>query len=86
MLESCYSTKEWVERHKRKHVVKKELRQIKLELGLMNAKNKIIVENWKAFKKDQVFSRATMDVLFDRPRERYFVEAKLVKSRNKTCA
>jgi len=52
VLKSCYNMKEWVERHKCKHLVKKELHQIKLELDLMNTKNEIIVENWKVFKKD----------------------------------
>lgn len=86
VLESCYTTKEWVERRKRKHLVKRELHAIKPELGLMNAKNEIIIENWKAFKNKYSLSRATMDVLLDRPGERYFAEAKLVRARNKGCA
>ncbi len=86
VLDSCYMTKEWAERRKRKHLVKKELHQINPQLGLMNAKNEIIVENWKAFKKERMFSRATMDVLLDQLGERYFSEAKMVRSRNKTCA
>ena len=44
----------------------------------MNAKNKIIVENWKKFKTERMFSRATMDVLLDRPGEAYFGKAKSV--------
>lgn len=85
-LESCYTTKEWSERRKRKHLVKKELHTINPELELLNANNEIIVDNWKAFKKDRMFSRATMDVLLDRPGEAYFGQAKLVRSKNKTCA
>ena len=85
MLDSCYTAGEWSEKRKRKHLVKKELHQIDPELGLMNAKNEIIVENWKKFKTERMFSRATMDVLFDRPGDAYFGKAKSVSQKNKTC-
>ncbi len=52
----------------------------------MNMKNEIIVENLKAFKNKQSFSRATMDILLNRPREAYFVEAKMVRARNRSYA
>ena len=45
VLDSCYTTGKWSEWRKHKHLVKKELCQIDPELGLMNAKNEIIVEN-----------------------------------------
>ena len=85
MLDNCYTAGEWSERWKRKHLVKKKLHQIDPELGLMNAKNEIIVENWKKFKTERMFSRATMDVLLDRPGEAYFGKAKSVSQKNKTC-
>ena len=85
VLDSCYTVSEWSERWKRKHLVKKELHQIDPELGLMNAKNEIIVENWKKFKTERMFSRATMDVLLDRPGDAYFGKAKSVSQKNKTC-
>ena len=85
VLDSCYTAREWSERPKRKHLVKKELHQIDPELGLMNAKNEIIVENWKKFKTERMFSKATMDVLLDRPSEAYFGKAKSVSQKNKTC-
>ena len=78
VLDSCYTTGKWSEQRKHKHLVKKELHQIDPELGLMNAKNEIIVENWKKFKTEHMFSRATMDVLLDRPGEAYFGKAKSV--------
>ena len=78
VLDSCYTASEWSERQKRKHLVKKELHQIDPELGFMNAKNEIIVENWKKFKTERMFSRATMDVLLDRPGDTYFRKAKSV--------
>ena len=85
VLDSCYTAGEWSEQRKRKHLVKKELHQIDPELGLMNAKNEIIVENWKKFKSEHMFSRATMDVLLDRPGDAYFGKAKSVSQKNKTC-
>ena len=85
VLDNCYTAGKWSERRKCKHLVKKELHQIDPELGLMNAKNEIIVENWKKFKTERMFSRATMDVLLDRPGEAYFGKAKSVSQKNKTC-
>ena len=85
VLDSCYTAGEWSERWKRKHLMKKELHQIDPELGLMNAKNEIIMENWKKFKTERMFSRATMDVHLDRPGEAYFGKAKSVSQKNKTC-
>ena len=85
VLDSCYTANKWSERRKRKHLVKKELHQIDPKLGLMNAKNEIIVENWKKFKTERMFSRATMDVLLDRPGDAYFGKAKSVSQKNKTC-
>ena len=84
VLDNCYTTGKWSERRKRKHLVKKELHQIDLELGLMNAKNEIIIENLKKFKPERRFSRATIDVLLDRPGEVYFGKAKSVSQKNKT--
>ena len=78
VLDSCYTTGKWSKQRKHKHLVKKELHQIDPELGLMNAKNEIIVENWKKFKSERMLSRATMDVLLDRPGEAYFGKAKSV--------
>ena len=37
VLESCYSTKDWVEQRKRKQLIKKELNNIDPTLGLINA-------------------------------------------------
>ena len=83
MLASYYIASEWSERRKRKHLVKKELHQI--DSGLMNAKNRIILENWKKFKIEHMFFRATIDVFFHRPGEAYFGKAKSVSQKNKTC-
>ena len=42
------------------------------------------MENWKKFKTECMFSRATMDILFDKPSDTYFVKAKSVSQKNKT--
>ena len=50
VLESCYNTKESVERRKRKQLVKWELNNIDPSLGLINADGELIHAKWKAFK------------------------------------
>ena len=86
MLESCYSTKDWVERRKRKQLIKKELNNIDPTLGLINAEEELIHENWKEFKASRCITSASMNVLLERPGEQYFTQAKQLKSKNKTCA
>ena len=86
VLESCYSSKDWVERVKQKKMVKKELHLIDPELNLINARNEVIVENWRKFKKERCFSSATMELLIERPGEGYFSTSKQTKARNKTAA
>ena len=86
VLESCYSTKEWVERRKRKQLVKQELNNIDPTLGLINVDGELIHAKWKAFKRARNITSASMNVLLERPGETYFAEAKQLKSKNKTCA
>ena len=84
VLESCYSTKEWVERRNRKQLVKRELHNIDPSLGLINADGELIHEKWKAFKRAQNITSASMNLLLERLGETYFAEAKQLKSKNKT--
>ena len=86
VLESCYNTKDWVERRKRKQLVKRELNNIDPTLGLINADGELIHERWKAFKRARNITSASMNVLLERPGETYFAEAKQLKSKNKTYA
>ena len=86
VLESCYSMKEWVERRKRKQLVKQELNNIDPTLGLINANGELIHAKWKAFKHARNITSASMHMLLERPGETYFAEAKQLKSKNKTCA
>ena len=85
VLESCYSTKEWVERRKRKQLVKRELNNVDPTLDLINADGELIHAKWKAFKRARNITSASMNVLLERPGETYFAEAKQLKSKNKTC-
>ena len=86
VLESYYSTKEWIERRKRKQLVKWELNNIDPTLGLINADGELIHGKWKAFKRARNITSASMNMLLERPGETYFAEAKQLKSKNKTCA
>ena len=86
VLESCYNMKEWVERRKRKQLVKRELHNIDPSLGLINVEGELIQKKWKAFKGARNITSALMNVLLERPGETYFAEAKQLKSKNKTCA
>ena len=86
VLESCYTTKEWIERRKRKQLVKRELNNIDPTLGLINADGQPIHAKWKAFKHARNITSASMNVLLERPGETYFAKAKQLKLKNKTCA
>ena len=76
VLESCYSTKDWVEQRKRKQLIKKELNNIDPTLGLINAEGELIHEKWKEFKASRCITSASMNVLLERPGEQYFAQAK----------
>ena len=86
MHESYYSTKDWVERRKRKQLVKRELNNIDPTLCLINANGELIHAKWKAFKHARNIMSTSMNVLLERLGETYFAEAKQLKSKNKTCA
>lgn len=73
-----------MERKKRKQLVKKELHNIDLSLGLINTKGDLINENWKAFKVARNITSASINILLWRPGESYFAEAKQLKSKKKT--
>ena len=83
---NCFSTKEWVERRKWKNLVIKEFHNIDPTFGLLNSRNEVISENWKAFKKERLFSSATMDILLERPGEAYFGQAKSTYTKHKMCS
>lgn len=64
-------------------MVRRELHHIDLDLGLFSANNKLIVENWREFKRTCCMTRTTMNVLLERPDEVFFKTVKQVKAKNK---
>ena len=84
VLEDCYSAKEWLERRKRKIIVRQELNKLKPNLGFYNAGGAFQPQRWKKFKNDYNVTRASMRVLLDAPGEKFFAAAKQVASKNKS--
>ena len=83
VLESCYSAKEWLERWKRKALVKRELNKLRPSLGFLNAAGEFQLDRWKHFKADYSITSASMRVLLEALGEEYFVVAKLTSNKNK---
>ena len=82
VLPSCYTAKEWIERQKRKMLVKKELNIINHELGLFNAAESLRPKKWKFFKRNNI-TTATMNVFLEQPGEEYFGQAKKIRNKNR---
>jgi hypothetical protein len=72
VLISCYSAKEWIERRKRKQLVRRELYKMKPRLQLFGANVEFICTSWKAFKTKYNITSATMQVLLEAPGEEFF--------------
>ena len=83
MLEDCYSAKEWLERRKRKIIVRRELNKLKPSLSFYDAAGAFQPQRWKKFKNDYNVMRASMRVLLDAPGDEFFAAAKQVASKNK---
>ena len=84
VLEDYYSAKEWLERRKRKIIVRRKLNKLKPSLGFFNAAGAFQPQRWKKFKRNYNVTRASMRVLLEAPGEEYFAAAKPVASKNKT--
>ena len=84
MLEDCYSAKEWLERQKRKIIVRQELNKLKPNLGFFNAAGAFQPQRWKKFKNEYNVTRTSMRVLLDAPGDEFFAAAKQVASKNKS--
>ena len=59
VMVDCYSAKEWLERIKRKHAVKRFLYQEKRSLGFFNLNRNYKLEAWKNFKRKYDITKAT---------------------------
>ena len=84
VLEYCYSAKEWLERQKRKLIVRREFNNLKPSLGFYNAVGAFQPQRWKKFKNDYNITLASMRVLLDAPGDEFFAAAKQVASKNKS--
>ena len=83
ILESSSTVRGWIERRKRKHLVRRELQKLRPRLALFDAANKFVPENWKRFKREYNVSAASMRQLLEQPGNHFFAEAKQLKSKNK---
>ena len=84
VLEDCYSAKEWLEWHKRKIIIRRELSKLKPSLGFFNATGAFQPQRWKKFKCNYNITRASMRVLLEAPGEEYFAAAKQMANKNKS--
>jgi hypothetical protein len=60
VLISCYSAKEWIERCKKKQLVRRELNKLTSTLQLFGANVEFSCNKWKKLKKDYNITSATM--------------------------
>jgi hypothetical protein len=82
VLIGCYSAKDWIERWKRKQLVRRELQNLKPRLHLFNQNGEFSRSNWKAFKRSYNVTSATMQVLLEAPGEELFSGAKQTRNKN----
>jgi hypothetical protein len=80
---NCYSAKEWIERRKRKQLVKKELNRMKPSFQLFKSNGEFWLEKWKQFKVDYNVTSATIQVFKASGKEFIFC-AKQKQYKNKT--
>jgi hypothetical protein len=84
VLISCYNTKEWIERWKRKQLLRRELNRMRPTLQLFKANGEFRLEKWKKFKVDYNVTSATIQVLLEALGEEFFSSAKQKCNKNKT--
>jgi hypothetical protein len=83
VLIGCYSAKDWIERRKRKQLVRKELHNLKPRLQLFSANGEFSRTNWKTFKHNYNVTSATMQVLLEALGEEFFSRAKQMRNKNR---
>jgi len=81
----CYSAKDWLERIKRKHAVKRFLYQEKRSLGFFESNGNYKPGAWKNFKKKYEITKATKMLLMSALKEEFFSQVKRMSSKNKKC-
>ena len=65
ILISYYSAKEWIEWHKRKQFVRRDLNKLKPRLQLFGANGEFNCVNWRAFKTKYNITSITMQILLE---------------------
>lgn len=75
--------KDWIERRKRKQLVRLELNIIDPKFGLFHSNSDFRPQKWKKFKDDYSITSATMRVLTEAPGDYFFSERKQISSKNK---
>jgi hypothetical protein len=83
VLIGCYSAKDWIERRKRKQLVRRELQNLKPSLQFFKQNGEFSRKKWQAFKKDYNVTSATMQVLLEAPGEDFFSAAKQTRNKNR---
>jgi hypothetical protein len=83
ILIGCYSAKDWIERRKKKQLVRKELYNLKPRLQLFSANGEFSPTNWKTFKRNYNVTSATMQVLLEAPGEEFFSGVKQTCNKNR---
>ncbi len=83
VLPSNYSAREWVERRKRKHLLRRELMKIKPSLGLLDREGIFVKGKWRKFKLDFYVSKATVNLLLEEPGDEFYGPAKQTSGKNK---
>ena len=83
VLIGCYSAKDWIERRKRKQLVRRELQNLKPSLNFFKSNGEFSRRKWKEFKKNYNVTAATMQVLLEAPGEDFFSGAKQTRNKNR---
>jgi hypothetical protein len=81
VLISCYCTKEWIERHKKKQLVRRELNKMKPRLQLFGANGEFNHVNWRVFKRNYNIMTATIQKA---PGEEFFSCSKQTQNKNRS--
>lgn len=80
----CYSAMDWLERCKRKTIVKRHIHNLRPEFMLISSSGDFKNESWKKFKQDFQITPATLNVLLSSPGEEFFSQAKMPCNKNKS--
>jgi hypothetical protein len=82
-LISYYKEEEWIERRKRKQLVRKELDKIKPTLQLFDENGEFLSKKWKKLKKDYNVKSAMMQIFLEALGEE-FSSTKQTQNKNRT--